>query len=195
MIFDGQVRYHDALEPFMVPIDSVRQHPENYNNGDVDEIIEFILDVGMYQPLKVQSSTTYIAAGNTTWEACASLGAQRIPAVMLDIDDDTCLKIMVGDNELARLARPDRGQLTRLLTRIKETEGTMPHIGKTEEDLENLKRLAQVPVAYANTPGAAWPSITFTVPQHLKEAFYEMTESATGDYERFELLMRMAGYE
>jgi hypothetical protein len=194
MIHSGQVRYHDALEPLLVDIDSVSQHPDNYNNGDVDELMELILDVGMYRPIEVQASTAYIAAGNTTWEACKTLGATRIPVVSLDIDDTTTYKIMVGDNEIARLARPDRGQLARLLDQLMEVEGKMPPVGRTAEDLAALHRIADIPVSF-EAHRDTWPTLTFTVPPHVKEAFYELTDAATDPQERFELLLRLAGWQ
>ena len=39
----------------------------------------------MWELLKVQSSTRYIAAGNHTWLACKELDASVIPAALLDM--------------------------------------------------------------------------------------------------------------
>ena len=42
MYHSGQVRFHEDLTPLMRDIDSIQPHPENYNNGDTDAIIESI---------------------------------------------------------------------------------------------------------------------------------------------------------
>ena len=118
MLIDGAVRYYSDLEPLLTNIDSVRQHPENYNCGDLEAIAESIEVNGMYRPIYVQSSTGYIIAGNHTWEACKHLGAQKIPVVRLDCDDEEALRVMLADNQTASLAKPDNGQLMVLLDRL-----------------------------------------------------------------------------
>ena len=76
----------------------------------------------MYRPIYVQESTGYILAGNTTYAACMNLRALRIPVVWLDVDDEAALRILLGDNELARLAIVDRALLSPLVARLLETE-------------------------------------------------------------------------
>lgn len=191
MIASGLVNYHPDLAPLLVDIDSVQQNPRNYNNGDVEEIATSIEVNGMYRPVYVQRSTNWIIAGNHTWEACKSLGAEQIPVVFLDIDDATALRIMVGDNWLASLARPDNAALLELLDEI-NTQDSLVGTGVAERDLEVLRKLAEIPVAY---DFAQWPTITVQVPPHVRAAYYAMTESAVGDRERFELMLRLAGWD
>jgi hypothetical protein len=40
-----------------------------------------------------------------------------------------------------------------------------------------------------------WPTVCFQIPPHVKRAFYDMTEVAGGDRERFELMLRLAGWD
>ena len=122
MIQSGDVKFHPDLEPLLVDINLVRPHPENPSSGDEDEIVTSIEVNGMYRPIYVQQSTRYILAGNTTYAACLNLRALRIPVIWLDVDDEQALRILLGDNELARLAIVDRALLNPLVQRLLETE-------------------------------------------------------------------------
>lgn len=188
----GMVQFHDSLEPLMRRIDDVQQHPENYNCGDTEALSESIMASGMYRPIYVQKSTGYIVAGNHTWMACKELGAEQIPMVMLDVNDTTARRIMVADNRIASLARPDNGQLLALLDRITAEDQSLMGTGFKDFDLEALRKLADIPVEHDEF--GQWPTLSFQVPPATKRAFMEMTEVAGGDRERFELMMRMAGW-
>lgn len=192
MIRSGMVQFHAALEPLMVDIDSVTQHPENPNNGDVDLIAESIEVNGMYRPLYVQRSTSHIIAGNTTWEACKSLGADQVPVVFLDYDDDSARRVLMADNRLARLAVMDPAAELSMLERIAETDSLLGS-GYIEADLKALRRLAEIHDDQADF--AMWPVITVRVPPHVRKAYMQMTDVAVGDRERFELLLRLAGWK
>ena len=192
MLRSGQVQYHPALEPLMVDIDSIQCHPENYNNGDVERIMESIAVHGMYNVLKVQKSTGYIGAGNHTWMACKEMGATIIPAVILDMDDATTRSMMLADNWIAGLAKPDNGMMLALVERINAESG-LYGTGVAEHDLENLRHLAEI--TNEHDEFGQWPTICVTVPPRVKNAYYTMTESAVGDRERFELMLRLAGWK
>lgn len=193
MIRSGAVRFHEDLGPLMQPIDSVEPSPSNYNNGDVDEIRASIELLGMYRPVYVQDSTGYILAGNHTWMACKMLGATEIPVVRGNWTDAEATRLMVADNEIARGAKPDNYALVQLLEQIKESDGTLEGTGRTDLDLENLKKLAEIPAEFDEY--GSWPTITIQVPPHVKAAYYRMTDVATDERERFELLLRQAGWD
>jgi ParB-like chromosome segregation protein Spo0J len=184
------VQFYDALEPLMVPIDSIQPHPDNYNNGDVEEIINSIETNGMWEVLKVQKSTGYIAAGNHTWMACKELGAEIIPAALCDMDDMTTKRTMIAHNRTAALAKPDNSGLLKLLDEIAESDNLLG-TGWKEHDLENLRLLAEIPLE--NDEYGTWPTLCFQISPATRKAFFEMTESAQGDRERFELLLKLAG--
>lgn len=188
----GLVQFHPDLTPLLVDIDSVTQHPDNYNNGDIEEIATSIETNGMYRPIYVQRSTSHILAGNHTWAACKSLDARLIPVVWLDVDDVAALRILVADNTLAALARPDNAALLAILETI-NTHDSLVGTGMTERDIINLRALADIDVAYDEH--ATWPTITIQVPPHVRAAYWAMTEHAVGDRERFEMLLRLAGWD
>jgi hypothetical protein len=186
------VAVHEALSPLMVDIDTVHQHPDNYNNGDEDAIRESVEMNGLYRPVYAQQSTGHLVAGNHVWAVCKEFGAEQIPVVYLDIDDNTAYRIMVGDNWIASLARPDHAGLLTILDRIAATDG-LYGTGVKDTDLDAIRKLAEIPLAYDDY--AQWPLIAVRVPPHVRRAYLRMTEVAVGDRERFELLLRLAGWD
>lgn len=116
------VRFADGLWPLMVPIDSIQQHPQNYNNGDLDAIIESITVNGFMSPLIVQKSTGYILAGNHRWQAMHALGATQIPVVMADVSNDRATRYLLADNRTASLAVVDEAAQFALLRELAESD-------------------------------------------------------------------------
>jgi ParB-like chromosome segregation protein Spo0J len=187
------VQFHSALEPLMVDIDSIRPEPDNYNNGDVELVMESIITNGMYRPVYTRKATGTIIAGNHTWLACKELGATQIPEVQLDVDEFTAIRILIADNEIARKSKPDNGQLYSLLATLQEQDSIVG-TGLTETDVLTLKALNEIPLD-AGDDFAQWPVITVRVPPHVRSAYMRMTEAAVGDRERFELVLRLAGWD
>lgn len=189
----GKVRYQSDLDPLLQPIDSVTQHPANYNNGDVEAICESIEVNGMFRPIYVSRETNEIIAGNHTWLACKMLHAEQIPVVYLDGTEEEMVRTMIADNRTASLARPDEQQLLDLLNELDSTALNIQGTGYTHYDLEVLEALTDIPV---DSPEfASWPTLCFTIPPHVRRGFLEMTNEAGGDRERFELLLRLAGWD
>lgn len=137
------VVFHEELVPYLVPIDSIRQHPDNPNNGNVDVIVESILANGFYAPLVVQASTGYILAGNHRYAALLSLGETQAPVIRLEVDDTTALKVMLVDNRAAELAERDPRALEEILKRLAEEESLLG-TGYMDEDLGELMRLNRI---------------------------------------------------
>lgn len=99
----------------------------------------------MYRPVYVQSSTGFVLAGNTTYAVCMRLGAERIPVIWLDIDDVTALRILLGDNQLARLALVDQALLRPQIEALLQTELRLLGTGFTEPDLSSPENDDLVP--------------------------------------------------
>lgn len=182
-----------VLEPEMVDADSLRPHPDNPNNGDEEVVSESLEINGMYRQIIVQRSTRYILAGHTTWNSAIGLGAEQVPAVLLDVDDDTALRILAVDNESARRGWMDHSAELRLLEKVKASDGRLLGTGSTEKDLERLRAMDDTPTRF--TDHASWPTLTLRIPPVLKNAFYETTEGAVSDHDRLEMLLRLAGWQ
>lgn len=187
----GRLHIHDSLAPLLRDIETVGQYPKNPRAGDIAVIAESMEINGMYRPIYVQKSTGHILAGNHTYAAALSLGATKIPVVELDVDDNTAARIVLVDNRSADLGEYDTAQLVELLGELEEHDSLLG-TGYALNDLEALTALADMEPDY--TDHASWPTLTLTVPPHLKNAFYEFTEHAVSDHERLELLLRLAGW-
>lgn len=193
MILSGHVRFHDALKDLLVPIEAICPHPENYNMGDEEAVEESVMVSGMYRPVTVQKSTGYICAGNTTYRTVQAMGSEVIPAVFLDIDDETAYRIMVGDNETARRAIRNRTDLLAIADRLAETDRAYLGTGLNAADIERMRELEDMPLHYRLDSHR----VTFSVevPQELVRAYRRLTREADTDEERFELILRLAGWE
>ncbi len=134
------IRWPDQLVDLLVPIEDVRQHPDNPNNGDAELIAEMIEVHGFYAPVAVQRSTGYILAGNHRYEALLSLDATSIPVVYLDVDDEGATRILLGDNKSSRVARLDPAAEYRLLLALAETDLGLLATGSHPGDLTRLAR-------------------------------------------------------
>lgn len=190
----GRVRFHNGLAPLMCPIDSITPAPYNYNNGDVDAVCESIETSGMYRPVYVQQSTGNIIAGNHTWSACKELGADVVPVVYLDVDDSKARRIMVADNQIASLAQPDNGLLVALLDEIDDEYGLLG-TGLTQMEVERLRLLNDIPLDTEEDSFGSWPTFTVKVPPHVMREFMWRTRGADDDRQRFEMLLRLAGWD
>lgn len=133
------IRFAADLEPLMVPAENVRSHPDNPNNGDVDEVVASVMKWGCYRPIYASRRTGYILGGHTLYAALLELGAQRLPVVFDDVTPAQEDGIILGDNQIARLARMDRAGELALLERVNETEHSLAGTGYTDDYLERLR--------------------------------------------------------
>ncbi len=191
-MISGTLFIHDSLQPLLVDIEEVNQYPANPRAGDVEIIAESMSVNGMYRPIYVQKATGHILAGNHTYAAALSLNATVIPVVYLDVDDATAKRIVLADNRTADLGAYDNHILVSLLDDVKANDSLLG-TGYMDYDLEALQALVAMEPAYDEY--ASWPTITLTVPPHLKNAFYQVTNHAVSDHERLELLLRLAGWK
>lgn len=132
------VRIPPELQPLLVDLDTITQHPRNPNNGDTDAIVESILTVGYTGPIIVQKSTGYIVAGNHRYAAMLELGETQIPAVLVDWDDETTLRHLIGDNRTAELAVREDARVLEILQELSDTDAGLAGTAMTADDIARL---------------------------------------------------------
>lgn len=186
----GHVLAHPALQPLLVDIATLRPHPENPKNGDLEAIEESIATNGLYRPLYVTDEGT-ILAGNHTYAAALSLGAEQLPVLRLDVDTTQARRIMLADNRVADLGRYDDGLLLDLLAKIEDAEPDLgvTGTGYTDDDLELLRLAATTPLdldGYASTVDL----VIHGLPQTALTAFRDF--SGVDDRTRFLNLLNTA---
>lgn len=122
-----------------IPISSVRPHPQNPNNGDIDAIAASLEAHGQYVPVVYNvragvASAGCLLKGNHTYHAMLQLDRKAIAAVPVDVDDEQALRILIADNRLSDLHRSDDGLLVELLQGLPDLDGT----GYDERALDDL---------------------------------------------------------
>lgn len=128
-----------ALRTKQIPIDDVTPHPDNVNEGDVGAITESLGFHGQYRAIVVSEVTGHILAGNHTWMAAKALGWDKITAHLLpDLTPEQERRIMLADNQYARLASTDEQGLVQLLTRLTETPDGLLGTGFDGDDLDAM---------------------------------------------------------
>lgn len=130
-----------ALKTKQVPIKDLTPHPDNVNEGDVGAISQSLEYHGQYRAIVVSERTGHILAGNHTWMAASALGWDKITAhVLPDLTPEQELRIMVADNQYARLASTDTYGLADLLKGLTETPDGLAGVGFDNDDLDSLLR-------------------------------------------------------
>lgn len=133
------VRFAKALEPFLVPIDSVTPHPDNPNHGNDEVVEESILANGFVTLCTADKNTGHMVAGHTRLRVLKKLGATHIPLLWEDGWDAMGAKrFLVGDNASAAKAEMDNAALLDLLHELRETEIGLTGTAITEAEFEAM---------------------------------------------------------
>lgn len=128
-----------------VALSGLLEHPENPRQGDVGLIGTLIEANGWYGALVVQESSGRILVGNHRYRAAVQQGLSELPVFYLDVDDETALRILLGDNGSTDAATYDEVKLAELL---RELITTPPGLRGTAKDADDLDAL----MAKINTP-------------------------------------------
>lgn len=126
-----------------VPINNLKPHPKNPNEGDIDAIRESLAENGMFRPLVVNRRNGLIAAGHHTWYAARAEGWEQIGVVYIDVDEDAHLRIMLADNKTADRRTYNEDMLDQILQSLMKTTGSVTGTGYTELDVEDIHTRAQ----------------------------------------------------
>jgi hypothetical protein len=143
----------------LVELASLAPHPDNYRThtgAQLEEIMASIKEHGFYRALVV-SSDNVILAGHGVAQACEVLGIERVPIMRMpyEHDDPRAMRVLVGDNYLARLSADDSDKLTEILTTLNEIDAH--DRGGIEGTGFDVKALAK------------WKKKTTTVKAHERE--------------------------
>jgi ParB-like chromosome segregation protein Spo0J len=116
-----------------VPINSLKPHPDNPNEGDIESIAESLSVNGMYKPIVVNSRNGLIVAGHHTWLAARSLGWPEVGVIEIDVDEDEHMRIMLVDNATSDLRRYNEELRAKILSKLKDVKGTGISRGEADE--------------------------------------------------------------
>lgn len=140
----------EALRPFEVPIDSVKELPGNPRRGSVNAVAKSLARFGQRKPVVVRKADRAIIAGNHTWKAARSLGWDTIAAVVIDVSEQDAHAYALADNRTSDLGGYDDELLSRLLLSLREPfAGT----GYEQRDLDRLLERFEDPAPLASDDG------------------------------------------
>lgn len=168
-----------------IPVGSLTEHPDNYNQGDIGAISESMDAHGFMGAVLVQRSTHRVLAGNHRLRTATYKGAQTIPGFWLDVDDDEALRILAVDNRTARLAAFDEEKLVALLKTTAGSPRGLEGTGYDGDDLDDLIQSLSPPDLEklgGGGPGGGpsdddlWPVLRFKVPPEVRDRFYLVTD-------------------
>lgn len=150
-MIDTNLRFHPDLQGEFVPASTLRQHPRNANNGDVEGMVESLLTNGCYRAVLVSDRTVedgqhYVVAGNTLYEGLITLAAQMIPVSWVHCETEVDeLRIVAVDNELARRGIMDPGLELEMVEIIMESDRGLVGSGYTDERYAQMVEDVQEP--------------------------------------------------
>lgn len=106
---------------------TLQDHPLSYRAHDPDQVVHIansIKEHGFLRPVVIAEDGV-ILCGHGVVRAADWLGVVQIPVLRLALahDDPRALKIVIGDNEVGRLARVNERLMTDLLMELRETIG------------------------------------------------------------------------
>lgn len=151
-------REGEADSPYReIPMASIRpnryQPRHDFKPGELEELEASLKSSGLLQPITVRPlgpNTYELIAGERRFRAASSLGWDKIPAVIKDIDDRTALTLALVEN----LQRADLNPLEeaegyqRLATEFGLTQQQIAEVvGKDRSTIANTLRILSLPAA------------------------------------------------
>lgn len=127
----------------LAPLDAVKPHPKNPRRGDTVAICESIVHNGFYGAVIAQRSTGFILAGNHRYKSARDTGAEKIPVIWVECDDDEALRILLADNRTNDLAEYDTEALNRVVAEVLEATGSLEGTGYDPDFLQPAEETAE----------------------------------------------------
>jgi hypothetical protein len=115
-----------VLSTELVAVSELKEHPRNYraHGDDQREHLQASMQAhGVYRNVVIAQDGTLLA-GHGVVDAARAAGVTQVPAVRLPLapDDPRAIAVLVGDNEVMRLALADDRLLSELLREVRDSE-------------------------------------------------------------------------
>lgn len=139
-------------EMLTLRVDEIKPHPQNVNVGDMDAIEESIEELGMFDPLIWNRRNGCLVTGHHTWLTLRRRGWTAFDVIVVDVDEETHVRMMLAHNAVAAKSRREEHGLARVLAELEAagaTRGTgysdaeiRALVDRTTKDLERAKETA-----------------------------------------------------
>lgn len=89
-----------------VPVEVLHPRGDNPRRNDraAEKLTETILSIGWGAPILMQGDSGAIIGGHTRLKAAKSIGLERLPVRVLDVDDRRAKALALADNRMGELA-------------------------------------------------------------------------------------------
>lgn len=127
------------IETKMTPLRTLKKHPKNPRQGDVDAIAASLRENGQFRAIAVNVGThtgrpNEIIAGYHTWLALRKNGETEGLVSFVDVDNDTGVRMMLADNKAGDKSTYRDDYVSELLQALPSLEGT----GYTEAEMNTF---------------------------------------------------------
>jgi ParB-like chromosome segregation protein Spo0J len=130
----------------IVDINTLKPHPKNPRQGDVETVRESLRANGQYKPLVVnrhKGLVNVIAAGHHTWLAARAEGWNQIGVIFIDVDEAQHKRIMLVDNASADKGTYNEELLAEIMANLATTTEGLTGTGYTEVEFQDLIKSVQ----------------------------------------------------
>lgn len=121
-----------------VPLNLLKPHPRNVNQGDFGAIQQSVETNGFYGTIVANKRTGHILAGNHRYAVAKAMNYTDVPVAWVDVDDEQELRILIADNRTTRLGIDNEASLTELLAELAATPTGLTGTGFDGDDLDAL---------------------------------------------------------
>jgi ParB-like chromosome segregation protein Spo0J len=127
------------LETVDLPVADLDPHPRNAKTHDIPLLRDSLRRFGQYRAIVVRKPAGrrkrhQILAGHGTWRAAREEQWEKIACHVIDVDDESALRILAVDNRATELGGYNDQALAELLSALPDLETT----GYTQKDLDKL---------------------------------------------------------
>ena len=158
-LFGGELQAEETHGISRIPIREIEPNPaqprRDFDEGAMTELAESIRKNGVISPITVRKTDAgyQIVAGERRWRACRQAGVDEIPALVVEVDDQTAFEMAMIEN----LQREDLNPLEEaegykeLMERFGLTqEEVAEKVGRSRPAVANVLRLLTLPQALAD---------------------------------------------
>lgn len=121
-----------------VPLNLLKPHPRNVNQGDLGAIQQSIETNGFFGTIVANKRTGHILAGNHRFAVAKKLAYDTVPVAWVDVNDEEELRILIADNRTTRLGIDNEADLTALLAELAQTPTGLLGTGFDGDDLDRM---------------------------------------------------------
>jgi hypothetical protein len=187
------------LEIEHVPVQDLEPHPWNYRKHPPDQLAHIVASIeqhGFYRNIVITKGNV-ILAGHGVVEAAKALELKTVPVYRVNIKPESpaAMKILIADNEIAKLGEVDDRALTNMLKLVRDAEveagGGLEGTGYDDMMLAALLMVSrgegEVPDEETATQWVGMPEYEVTIKPVLTIQF-QSEEHRVEFLERFDLM-------